>query len=96
MRFLIASALLALRDQGYAQASLGLAPLADITPDEWPGERLTKARELLFQRFNQLYNFRGVYRFKSHFMPRWEPRYLAFTPNSLPLVLLSLYRAHWT
>lgn len=96
MRYLIASALLALKEEGYAQASLGLAPLADVTTDEWPGERLTTARELLFQRFNQLYNFRGVYRFKSHFMPRWEPRYLAFTPNSLPLVLLSLYRAHWT
>jgi phosphatidylglycerol lysyltransferase len=96
MRFLISRALFDLRDAGHAQASLGLAPLADVTADEWPGEKLTKARELIFQRFNQLYNFRGLYRFKSHFMPHWEPRYLAFTPNSLPLVLISLYRAHWT
>jgi len=96
MRLLIASALLALKEEGYAQVSLGLAPLADVSPDEWPGEKLTRAREVLFQRFNRLYNFRGLYHFKSRFRPRWEPRYLAFTPNSLPLVLLSLYRAHWT
>jgi phosphatidylglycerol lysyltransferase len=96
MRFLIASALLALKDEGCRAVSLGLAPLADISPDEWPGEQLASVRDLLFNHFNQIYNFKGLMRFKSRFNPVWEPRYLAFQQNSLPLVLLSLYRAHWT
>lgn len=76
MDFLFANLMLWGRDQGYARFTLGLAPLSGIE-----ARRLSpvwaKAASLLFQRGERLYGFRGLRAYKSKFVPRWEPRYIA-------------------
>jgi phosphatidylglycerol lysyltransferase len=97
MEFLLASALLRFKDEGAVVVSLGLSPLSDMTPDEGGSapDILARARALVFENYNKLYNFKGLNRFKAKFQPRWEARYLAYPSLvALPRVLLALLKVH--
>lgn len=64
------------KENGYTKISLGDASLYGIGGK---GRPLTeKALKLVFDRFNNFYNFKGLYTFKSKFNPVWEKRYLVY------------------
>lgn len=67
-----------LRDAGFREFNLGMAPLAGLKRHEmapvWDHVGAT-----LFEHGERFYNFRGLRAFKAKFHPRWEPRYLAVT-----------------
>jgi len=97
MEFLLATALLSFRDEGALVVSLGLSPLASITPTDSTGtpELLERIRQLIYQHFNSFFSFQGLNHFKKKFQPRWEPRYLVYPSlAAMPRVILALMRAH--
>ena len=75
MDYLLRRTLLAARDAGLRQVSLGIAPLKGVgTAVE--SSRLEQALGLLSRRANWYFSFRGLGRFKEKFQPSWQPRYL--------------------
>lgn len=77
MQFLFTQMFLYAQKEGYDSFNLGLVALAGLSE----GEDATRAERLLhliYERFNQFYNFKGLYQFKSKFHPRWEERYLVY------------------
>lgn len=95
--FLIVSALLQFQQEGEQVLSLGLSPLAGSCEDDPAGEPeiFDKARELMFERFNRFYNFKGLNAFKAKFAPGWEPRYLVYTNTSALIpCAIAVLRAH--
>jgi phosphatidylglycerol lysyltransferase len=38
---------------------------------------MSRVGRLLFERGEEIYNFRGVHRFKDKYDPVWQPRYIA-------------------
>ncbi|MDE1156696.1 MAG: bifunctional lysylphosphatidylglycerol flippase/synthetase MprF [Neorhizobium sp.] len=76
MDFLFVRIMEYLRDAGYSEFNLGMAPLSGMSQREvapvW--DRLGS---VVFEHGERFYNFKGLKAFKSKFQPRWEPRYLA-------------------
>jgi phosphatidylglycerol lysyltransferase len=76
MDFLFTEMLLLAKEQGYQWFSLGMAPLSGLgqhpLATQWH-----KLGNLLFRFGDNFYNFEGLRRYKSKFLPEWEPRYLA-------------------
>jgi phosphatidylglycerol lysyltransferase len=87
MRFLFARVILHLKEAGFEQLSLGMAPLAglDQTPLSSYWHRIAG---LLWAKGNRLYNFQGLRAFKEKFHPAWEPRYQAASGSVGPFIAL--------
>ena len=77
MQFLFAQMFLYAQKEGYDSFNLGLVALAGLAEGEDVG-RAERLLHLIYERFNQFYNFKGLYQFKSKFHPRWETRYLVY------------------
>jgi phosphatidylglycerol lysyltransferase len=67
------------REQGYVAFEFGMAPLAGLE-DRPLAPIMSRVGRLLFERGEDIYNFRGVHRFKDKYDPVWQPRYIA-APN---------------
>ncbi len=95
MEFMIASACLALKDDGAEFVSLSGAPLAR---SEQSGEELARTDRLLDKlgaSLEPLYGFRSLHAFKAKFDPRYEPIHLAFRDEAdLPRIGIALTRAY--
>jgi phosphatidylglycerol lysyltransferase len=92
MDSLLAHALLHLQDSGLAEASLGNAPLANVSNPRGPLER---GVALLFENMNAFYGYKNLYRFKRKFAPRWEGKYLVYPKGTeLPEVAYALAGVH--
>ena len=90
MEFLFSKLLLEYRRRGYRRLNLGLAPMAGFQEGD-EASREERALHAFFQRFNFLFNYRGLKQFKAKFAPGWEPRYLAYqSPLDLPRFALAL------
>jgi phosphatidylglycerol lysyltransferase len=78
------------REQGYQAFDFGMAPLAGLQ-DRPLAPILSRVGRLLFERGEEIYNFRGVRRFKDKYDPVWVPRYIA-TPSkwSIPFLLADI------
>jgi phosphatidylglycerol lysyltransferase len=80
------------RARGYSRVSLGMAPMTGFKEKE----RATieeRAIHGLFQKFNFLFNFRGLYRYKAKFATSWEPRYLVYRSFlQLPRIAWALHQ----
>jgi phosphatidylglycerol lysyltransferase len=64
------------RAQGYEAFEFGIAPLAGL--DDRPlAPIMSRVGRLLFERGEDIYNFRGVRRYKDKYDPLWQPRYCA-------------------
>ncbi|BDI28091.1 hypothetical protein CCAX7_001420 [Capsulimonas corticalis] len=99
MEFLIASAAAAFQQEGALSMSLGLSPLADseMEDEEECGESewLARLRALIFDKFNQFYNFKGLNAFKAKFAPQWQSRYLVYpATHSIGATIYAAGRAH--
>jgi len=64
------------REQGYTAFAFGMAPLAGLE-DRPLAPIMSRVGRLLFERGEELYNFRGVRRYKDKYDPVWQPRYIA-------------------
>ena len=64
------------RIQGYQAFDFGAAPLAGLE-DRPLAPVLSRVGRLLFERGEEIYNFRGVRRYKDKYDPLWQPRYIA-------------------
>ena len=81
MEFLFTSLLLHFSEQGYAEFSLGNAPLSGLEARR--GSSLsTRLGALVYQHGRQFYNFAGLRTFKDKFDPEWEPVYVAVPPRA--------------
>ncbi|HZE71819.1 MAG TPA: DUF2156 domain-containing protein [Pyrinomonadaceae bacterium] len=79
-----------LHAEGYEMASMGLAPLALLDdPDLHRHPRLTNLMRFVYQRVNNNYDFKLLYRYKAKYHPHtWEPRYFCFNRSRLSLRML--------
>ena len=81
MDYLFVSILEYLRDAGYRQFNLGMAPLSGMARRE-AAPVWDRIGGTLFEHGERFYNFKGLRAFKAKFHPRWEPRYLAVSGNA--------------
>ncbi len=99
MEFLIASAALWAKEQGYSVLSLSGAPLAKAESDkgtEVPkGTTVDNVLCVVGGLLEPVYGFRSLLRFKAKFRPRYEPVYLSVpTLGSLPVVGIAISSAY--
>jgi phosphatidylglycerol lysyltransferase len=75
------------RREGYQAFEFGMAPLAGL--DDRPlAPIMSRVGRLLFERGEELYNFRGVRRYKDKYDPVWQPRYIAAPHKwTIPILL---------
>jgi lysylphosphatidylglycerol synthetase-like protein (DUF2156 family) len=75
------------REQGYVAFEFGMAPLAGLE-DRPLAPIMSRVGRLMFERGEEIYNFRGVHKFKDKYDPVWQPRYIA-APNkwAIPVLL---------
>jgi phosphatidylglycerol lysyltransferase len=74
------------QEQGYQSFEFGMAPLAGLE-ERRLAPIMSRVGRLLFERGEEIYNFRGVRRFKDKYDPVWQPRYLA-APHKWDLPML--------
>lgn len=95
MEFLLAGVLGMLRDEGVAWCSLGLAPLANVDPDD--SSMPSRAVRALYQHpsINAHYHYQSLFFFKRKFQPEWRGGYLLYPgPLALPTVLAAVLAVH--
>lgn len=90
----IAEAIRFFKEQNVSDLSLGVAPLADVNPQQEKG-LLNKTTTFLFNNFNQFYNYQSLFKFKDKFAPNWEDRYLVYKSDmKLVSISLAIVKAH--
>jgi phosphatidylglycerol lysyltransferase len=96
MDLLIARTAEALRAEGCAIFSLSLAPLASTVADDEDAPALARrARRLLYEKLDGVYNYRTLFNYKRKFNVRWETRYLVYAGDArLPAAVYAAARAH--
>jgi phosphatidylglycerol lysyltransferase len=89
MELLTAEIFKLLCDEGCLMASMGLAPLANIDdPDLDRHPRLRRLMQFAYERVEDTYDFKQLYRYKAKYHPHaWERRYFCFRPRISPRVL---------
>ena len=81
MNYLFTELILHLKDDGYSEFSLGMAPLSGLATRR--GSRWTmKLGALVFRHGGHFYNFDGLRNFKDKFDPDWQPRFLIAPPKA--------------
>ncbi len=96
-QLLIAESFRLLKEQGYAAATLGTAPLANEHVYDPSQSRIIElALNLAFDRLGHFHRFKPIYEFKKQFGPTcWEGRYLAFWPQRFnPIIIYTLLKAY--
>jgi lysylphosphatidylglycerol synthetase-like protein (DUF2156 family) len=95
MEFLIASAALDLKAEGFHTLSLSGAPLARSGPGPSRGSAVDRALGWVGSLLEPAYGFRTLHAFKARFHPRWEALHLAYPdPAALPAIATALTRAY--
>ncbi|WP_050182103.1 phosphatidylglycerol lysyltransferase domain-containing protein [Domibacillus robiginosus] len=91
MDFLFISIFNWCKEQGYEWCSMGISPLANMKDPDQSG-MYEAAGQIIFDKVNHFYNFKGLYQYKNKFQPKWESRYLVYQSNFLPAVFLRIIR----
>lgn len=87
MDYLFTALMLHLKSEGYAEFSLGMAPLAGLETRR--GSRWTmKLGALIYRHGGHFYNFDGLRNFKNKFDPDWQPRFLV-APSRTNILLVA-------
>ncbi len=63
-------------EQGYVAFDFGMAPLAGLE-DRPLAPLMSRVGRLFFERGEEIYNFRGLRKYKDKYDPVWQPRYIA-------------------
>lgn len=88
MDFLFIALMLNLKEQGFKEFTMGVAPLSGLEPAR--SRRLwDRFGALIYRHGGAFYNFSGLRHFKEKFDPEWSPRYLATSSARLPLIPLA-------
>lgn len=88
MEFLFTELLLHFAEEGYAEFSLGNAPLSGLEARR--GAALsTRLGAIVYRHGRQFYNFEGLRNFKDKFAPDWRPIYVAIPPRANILAVAS-------
>jgi phosphatidylglycerol lysyltransferase len=75
------------QEQGFQAFEFGMAPLAGLE-ERRLAPIMSRVGRQLFERGEEIYNFRGVRRFKDKYDPVWQPRYIAAPHKwAIPLLL---------
>ena len=83
MDFLLTRTIQWAGEQGFAEVSLGMAPLSGFEPS--PVSSLwNRFGAFLYKHGESVYGFQGLRAFKDKFNPDWHPHYLAY-PGGLRL-----------
>lgn len=69
------------KEEGIHYATMGLAPLANLSEGEEKGSTTTKMLEFIYENLNEVYGFKNLYRAKVKYNPFWVPGYFAFMPK---------------
>lgn len=73
--------------EGYQAFEFGMAPLAGLE-ERRLAPIMSRVGRLLFERGEEIYNFRGVRRYKDKYDPVWQPRYIAAPHKwAIPILL---------
>lgn len=82
------------KGKGMKVLSLGMAPLSDITIQK--NKTISeKIKNVIFERFNQFYQYKSLFKFKNKFNPQWEHKYLVYKNDvELPAIMIALAQAH--
>lgn len=101
MEFLIASAALSLKEEGYDFISLSGAPLARVRPTSAlavPSQAsgtLDRVLDWLGSTLEPVYGFRSLLAFKAKFQPRYQPLYMVYPDAAaLPSIGNAITRAY--
>ncbi|UOM33293.1 bifunctional lysylphosphatidylglycerol flippase/synthetase MprF [Acuticoccus sp. I52.16.1] len=78
MDFLFVALINALKAEGVARLSLGMAPLAGLAEHRL-APAWSRVGATVYRRGGAFYNFSGLRDYKAKFKPEWRPRYLAHT-----------------
>jgi len=90
MDYLFTELLLWGKEQGYGWFNLGMTPLAGLEVHPL-APAWHRVGNLVFRYGDHFYNFSGLRRYKSKFLPDWQPRYLASPGGfALPHALLDV------
>lgn len=96
MELLIVESVAHFASLGRARASLGGVPLAHDPKTSADVDKARARRVLgwLYEHGGEVYDARGLFRFKDKFAPRWEPMFLAYPGRAdLPRISLGIARA---
>ncbi len=81
-----------LKEEGFLEVRLGMAPLANIKSQDFK----SMIMRIVFNNFHTGYNFLGLYNFKNKLNPsRWDDLYLASSEKSILKNLKSIFDAHF-
>ena len=90
MNYLFLELMLHGKEEGYRWFNLGMAPFSGLE-DRANAPLWGKFGNFLYSHGEEFYNFQGLREFKDRFKPVWEPKYIAYPPNTpLPVVLAAL------
>lgn len=91
MEALFLNEIIQAKTEGKKYYDLGFSPLAEMDKSLADNKIAFKLLTLIYEKQSRYYDFKGLHRFKSKFMPTWQPSFLAY-PNQvvLPKVLLAL------
>lgn len=87
MEFLFVELMLALKAEGYAAFSLGMAPLSGLE-NRQGARQWDKFGSLIYKTGGDFYNFDGLRKFKDKFKPEWKPKYLAVNRGVNPYLAM--------
>lgn len=89
MDFLFASLMLYGKEAGYRRFNLGIAPFSGFSYHPL-GARWDKICHYIYQYVEQIYNFKGLRKYKEKFRPEWTPVYIAIA--SSPSMLYHIFK----
>ncbi|MDO5433503.1 phosphatidylglycerol lysyltransferase domain-containing protein [Eubacterium sp.] len=69
------------KDEGIHYATMGLAPLANLSEGEEAESTTTRLLEYIYENLNEVYGFKNLYRAKVKYNPFWVPGYFAYMPK---------------
>lgn len=91
MESLFLSEILKAKEEGKKYYDLGFSPLAEMDKSLADNKIAFKLLTLIYEKQSRYYDFKGLHRFKSKFMPIWQQSFLAYpSQSSLPKVLIAL------
>lgn len=91
MEALFLNEIIQAKAEGKKYYDLGFSPLAEMDKSLADNKIAFKLLTLIYEKQSRYYDFRGLHRFKSKFMPIWQQSFLAYpSQGSLPKVLLAL------